>query len=411
MVVPSIPKSACLSARTSSCAPQLIAERLGGGLALNVAIMYERALGEKSRWYGYFSILPSRGERTLPLFWNADESGASKGRAPFFEALKGTELSEHVKEDVKNLREDYVENVVNGLCVNHPQIFDPDVHDARKNPEAFQNYLEAASLSASRAFFIGDVAGEALVPIADMFNHRTDAESVRVFGADDEEAEVGSAAEEDSDSESVSLTGALEIHACAFVKRGAELFNTFGRQNNASLLHKYGFCERDNRHTTVTLDVRLLENTLGAGKIRRAAKSLGMDLEFEQYFEIDPEGRAEDALLELLREAHRHRPVGSGKQTGRKPAGAEDDPDFKREAREKKVRASLEAALRARLELYDWDEEKFGVCVDPSATNTPAGGGLIGLDAANVLRMSEIAVLKKALDGVVQESSEGKRKR
>jgi hypothetical protein len=57
-VISAIPKAACLSARTCKVAELLRAEKLGGGLALNVAIMYELWLGDKSRWAGYFKILP-----------------------------------------------------------------------------------------------------------------------------------------------------------------------------------------------------------------------------------------------------------------------------------------------------------------------------------------------------------------
>ena len=59
------------------------------------------------------------------------------------------------------------------------------------------------------------------------------------------------------------MAGALEIHARGATRAGDELFNTFGRQNDASLLHKYGFCERDNAHCTVGLDVKLVERALG----------------------------------------------------------------------------------------------------------------------------------------------------
>ena len=46
----SIPKTAILSCKTTDCAEMLEAERLGGGLGLTVAIMYERAIGKKSKW-------------------------------------------------------------------------------------------------------------------------------------------------------------------------------------------------------------------------------------------------------------------------------------------------------------------------------------------------------------------------
>ena len=167
VLVASIPKASCLSARTCSCAAALRAERLGGGLALNIAIMHERALGERSRWAGYFAVLPRRGERGLPMFWSEEQR----------RRLRGTDLLPHVLEDDRALAEDFEEHVERGLCVNHPDAFPAKKHSLR-------DYLEAASVAASRAFFIGDDAGEALVPWADMFNHRTDGETVRVFGAD-----------------------------------------------------------------------------------------------------------------------------------------------------------------------------------------------------------------------------------
>jgi hypothetical protein len=48
--------------------------------------MYEMWLGEKSRWAGYFAILPMGGERTLPMFWSEDDR----------KVLTGTELYKHV---------------------------------------------------------------------------------------------------------------------------------------------------------------------------------------------------------------------------------------------------------------------------------------------------------------------------
>ena len=404
VVVRSIPKSACLSARTSSCAPQLQAERLGGGLALNIAIMHERSLREKSKWHGYFAVLPHRGERALPMFWpNAA-----------LQTLRGTELAAHVAADAISLREDYDEHVVNGLCVRFPEVFDPSLY-----AKGFESYLEAASLAASRAFFIGDVFGEALVPVADAFNHRTDAESVRVFGAeggfDEEESEEESeetseetseeeseeenessdddVEEKDSDASSSSsseelidpydapVSGKLEIHAHVATKAGDELFNTFGSQNNASLLHKYGFCEIDNKHCTVGLDIELVEKVLGVKETRDAAKAVGLDLDEEKYFDIAPDGVVEDALLALLARAFRRE-------------GEQDDPT----SESPEVREALRDVLRLRLEAYGEDEtEKKSGAPD---TTAPAGGGLVGVRAAETLRAAEIAVLAAALRAV-----------
>ena len=106
--------------------------------------------------------------------------------------------------------------------------------------------MEAASLAASRAFYIGEECGEALVPWADMFNHKTDGEHVHVLGADDddeddeeedeseeEESEEEESEEDESEEENEENeeneeedagpieppTGSLVIHACACAEK------------------------------------------------------------------------------------------------------------------------------------------------------------------------------------------------
>lgn len=45
-----IPKSACLSIRTTSISDLIQRERLGGGLGLILAVMHERSRGAMSKW-------------------------------------------------------------------------------------------------------------------------------------------------------------------------------------------------------------------------------------------------------------------------------------------------------------------------------------------------------------------------
>lgn len=45
-----IPRSAILSPRTTQLADILESEKLGGGLALTIAVMYEASLGTGSKW-------------------------------------------------------------------------------------------------------------------------------------------------------------------------------------------------------------------------------------------------------------------------------------------------------------------------------------------------------------------------
>ena len=376
-VVTAIPKAACLSARTCSVAETLKAARLGGGLALNIAILHERSLGERSRWAGYFAVLPAKGERTLPMFWTDRQ----------LQTLQGTDLLKHVTDDATCMAEDFQENVVDGLCVSHPRDFPPGTH-------TLEAYMEAASLAASRAFFIGDECGEALVPWADMFNHKTDGEHVHVLGADDEEdlegeEETSESEEEESEEEEEEstdteeiiepITGSLVIHVCAAAQKGAELFNTFGRQNNASLLHKYGFCEPHNAYTNVCIDAQLVETIVGGTKVRDAAAELGVELETEPYFEIEPDGHIEEALLAVLGRAHR-------------ATDATDDPTTE----SPEVQTSLREILERRMGIYDDGRETEGD--GEEGGGVPAGGGLVGAAAARTLRDAERRLLRLAIE-------------
>ena len=404
-VVTAIPKAACLSARTCSVAETLREARLGGGLALNIAIMHERSLGEGSRWAGYFAVLPARGERTLPMFWTSAQLAH----------LRGTDLLRHVTEDAESMRSDFRENVVDGLCVTHPDAFPPGKH-------TLEAYMEAASLAASRAFFIGEECGEALVPWADMFNHKTDGEHVHVLGADDDgddgdeeedeseedESEEDESEEDESEDEENEEeneeneeeeedvgpieppTGSLVIHACASAEKGDELFNTFGQQNNASLLHKYGFCEHHNAYTNVCVDVALVEDVVGGTKVRDAAAELGVDVADDAYFEIEPDGTIEEALLAVLGRAHR---------------GEDEEDDPTTESPD--VQASLRTILERRAAMYGEDggrgsddDGRRGSDDDGGSVRdaVPAGGGAVGVDAARALRDAELGLLRLAIE-------------
>ena len=385
-IVSAIPKKACLSARTCSVAKELRDARLGGGLALNVAVMVERALGSESRWRDYFAVLPSRGERTLPMFWTEAR----------LEALKGTDLATHVREDAENLRADYDEEVVNGLCVAHPEKF-------RREELTFERYLEAASLSASRAFYIGEECGEALVPWADMFNHRTDDETVRVLGADEEEEEDEEEEDEEEEDEEeddeeedddaaapppplTTPQGALVIHTHKAVSKGDELFNTFGQQNNASLLHKYGFCERGNAHATIAVDLALARDALGADAVADAVAALGMDGfedgDADAYFEI---ARGEDGGVEVEPGL-----LALCERVGKARRGEDEDEDEDEGA----TATALASVLDAREGLYPRAEKGDGAAAATAAP--PAGGGVVGLEAAMVLREGELELIDAA---------------
>ncbi|KAI0519726.1 hypothetical protein KFK09_007185 [Dendrobium nobile] len=97
-LVATIPKSSCLTIRTSGISSVIEDAGLGGFLGLAMALMYERSLGAASPWEGYLQLLPER--ECVPLVWSLEEVD---------KLLVGTELHKIIIEDKKFLYEDWKE--------------------------------------------------------------------------------------------------------------------------------------------------------------------------------------------------------------------------------------------------------------------------------------------------------------
>lgn len=70
-MIATIPKQACLTIITSEAEGMISEAELGGGLGLAVALMYERSIGEQSKWSGYLRLLPF--QQCLPFVWSLAE--------------------------------------------------------------------------------------------------------------------------------------------------------------------------------------------------------------------------------------------------------------------------------------------------------------------------------------------------
>ncbi len=70
-MIATIPKQACLTIISSEAESMLSEAELGGGLGLAVALMYERSIGEQSKWSGYLRLLPF--QQCLPFVWSSAE--------------------------------------------------------------------------------------------------------------------------------------------------------------------------------------------------------------------------------------------------------------------------------------------------------------------------------------------------
>ncbi|EOA23789.1 hypothetical protein CARUB_v10017003mg [Capsella rubella] len=342
-VVANISKPACLTIKTSGAREIIKSADLDGSLGLSVALMYERSLGEKSPWAGYLQSLPI--QEDLPLVWSLQDVDS---------LLSGTELHKVVKEDHVLICEDWEENIL-PLTSSLPQNVDPDSF-------GIKDYLAAKSLIASRSFQIDDYHGSGMVPLADLFNHKTGAEDVHFTAesshseSDTDESDNGDAVneandedepssksssspeqsfeevpaeitdeeankeeeeeeeEEEEDEENSSMLqddlSCLKMIMVKDVPAGAEVFNTYGLMGNAALLHRYGFTEPDNPYDIVNIDLELVtewSSSSFTSRYTRARLALwrklgytGCESQNSEYFEISSTGEPQSELLILL---------------------------------------------------------------------------------------------------------------
>jgi hypothetical protein len=168
-----IPKSACLSllnVPNVHCRIETFGLDDDADIALAAAITHEMAIGKKSKWFGYLNSLPLEGE-FIPLLWPED----------LLDCLRDCDLYEEVLENKRRYSYYWEAHVL-------PLLSDA-LGSAACRRLSLETFLRAVSFAGSRAFFVDRDHGEALVPLADMFNHKmaflpTDAE---VEGASDEE--------------------------------------------------------------------------------------------------------------------------------------------------------------------------------------------------------------------------------
>ncbi|KAM0946416.1 putative [histone H3]-lysine(4) N-trimethyltransferase chromatin remodeling SET family [Dioscorea sansibarensis] len=324
-VVATIPKSACLTIRTSAARAAIEEAGIDGFLGLSFVLMFERSLGAASKWFGYLQVLPEREE--VPLVWSLEEVD---------NLLVGTELHKTLQEDQGALYEDWKE-YIEPLIHSGPWKLDPKFFGVNQ-------YFSAKTLVASRSFQIDDYHGYGMVPLADLFNHKTGAENVHFTSeslpsdsdeeddavvtdtsgndqslnvdlsnnsaGDSPEVQQGSNHDPPSQEHSDGDPDTLEMIIVRDVEAGAEVFNTYGLMGNAALLHRYGFTELDNPFDIVNIDLNLVlewSSFTFSNRHSRVRLSLWRKLKFSpcvsldsEYFEISYDGEPQVELLVLL---------------------------------------------------------------------------------------------------------------
>ncbi|EPS65912.1 hypothetical protein M569_08865 [Genlisea aurea] len=289
-VVARIPKQSCLTVRTTAACGLIEEAQLVGNSGLAVAIMYELSLGARSKWFPYLQILPPFED--IPLLWPIKDIDY---------LLSGTEIHQAAREDKTLVYQDWKEYI--------KPLIDSASYELNSNFFTLEKYCAARSLISSRSFQIDEYHGFGMVPLADLFNHKTAAENVHLT-LDSDDAEGGMESVDDSDSfwTSRNESAFMEMIVVKGVKAGTEVFNTYGSVGTAALLLRYGFSEPDNPYDIVNVDLNLVIHwSSSLLTSRQSRKRLRLWRKLKQhsnhdtdYFEISHDGEPEAELMTLL---------------------------------------------------------------------------------------------------------------
>lgn len=238
-----IPKSACLCVKTSACRRKLDAllssNTIDDDIALTLATLYEQRLGPRSRWAGYFRYLEQDVPHT-PLFWTPQEQAL----------LRGTECDRCDRAgwrcDAQQQRKAEAVTLLRGMATLLRRLMPGG------KPVSLYDFMRAQYWCQSRAFLIDAKLGEGLVPLADMFNHKAAVVPCQPVVAGTPRTGRARAMDIAIKSSGVRDTKASVV-AMSPLRRGCEIFNTYGHYGNAKLLADYGFVCADNPHDEVVV--------------------------------------------------------------------------------------------------------------------------------------------------------------
>ena len=257
-----IPKQCILSPINSRVGELLREHEISHGLALTAAVLFERA-SATSRWRDYFDYFMPKDKASgasLPMCWKFDATTAGYRAAT--RAIEATAmLGSRFRADFRGMQDDYESLKLAGVLDEMQRML---CAEGKMRPKAVREalslkaFVAAASFVASRSFPADSSKhGLSLVPLADAFNHATDAEHIHVEGDDesdeendednDDEDRSSKRPRRSSDASAPSLPSApsdyLGIRTVRCADRNSELYNTYGEQTFATLLYKYGFVE------------------------------------------------------------------------------------------------------------------------------------------------------------------------
>ncbi|XP_060537486.1 N-lysine methyltransferase SETD6 isoform X7 [Pantherophis guttatus] len=225
----SIPRTALLSQHTSALAPLLRKEEASlqsssGWVPLLISLLYECTVSS-SRWGPYFSLWPQFTDLDHPMFWGPEEQAR---------LLQGTGVLEAVEKDLANIEMEY-SSIILPFLKAHPDLFNPKVHTL----ELYRR-LVAFVMAYSFQEPLNEEEEEeepnppVMVPLADLLNHVANHNANLEYSPE-----------------------SLKMVTTQPVRKGQEIFNTYGEMANSQLLHMYGFAEAYPGNTNDTADIQM----------------------------------------------------------------------------------------------------------------------------------------------------------
>ncbi|KAK9517089.1 hypothetical protein VZT92_024982 [Zoarces viviparus] len=253
-----IPRSALLHQETTEVSVVLNKESSSlespsGWVPLLLTLLYEYT-SPRSHWKPYLSLWTDFKTLDHPMFWSKEERDG---------LLRGTGVPDAVDTDLANIQREYTD-VVLPFIAKHPDLWNAETHTLELYTQLVA-FVMAYSFQEPQEEEDSEDEEEdedeeekvpnppMMVPMADMLNHVSNHNANLEF-----------------------TPGSLKMVCVRAIRKGEEVFNTYGQMANWQLLHMYGFTEpyRSNGNDTADVPVSNLYQVATQGVQSDVARQL-----------------------------------------------------------------------------------------------------------------------------------------
>ncbi|XP_060110260.1 N-lysine methyltransferase SETD6 [Heteronotia binoei] len=248
-----VPRTALLSQHTSSISSLLEKEQdslksQSGWVPLLISLLYESTISN-SHWGTYFSLWPDFSGLDHPMFWSEEER---------WRLLQGTGILEAVDKDLANIQMEY-SSIILPFLKAHPDLFNPKVHTL----ELYKKLVAFIMAYSFQEPLEEDMEDEEpnppmMVPMADLLNHVANHNANLEYSPE-----------------------CLKMVVIQPIRKGQEVFNTYGEMASWQLLHMYGFAQPYPGNRDDAADIQML--TLCKAALQAAKTDAEQQLVLEQW--------------------------------------------------------------------------------------------------------------------------------